>query len=342
MTATASSPSPRPSASPTESPGADSPRPRAGRTAAGRRKVRRTVTRAAIDLFLSHGYETTTVDDIAAAAGVGRRTFFRYFRSKEDSIFPNHDDLLTDIERTLTESDPAAETPVDAVCRAVRLVLDSYLAEPDISLKRYRLTRTVTSLRDKEVASVDRYQRVFTQFLRQRLQAAGDPAADVRAPIIGAAVAAAHNHVLRQWLHNGGEVDAHRLADQAFAMVRQANPPYPVGARGHAATTPPEPATAPATATAAGTTPGPGMAAASGATAGSGVTAVSGVTAAPDPASPGESAGAAAGRADPAQPVVAVLHTSMPAGELVRRINAALADDPAEITGGADPSPGAD
>ncbi|GAA1247786.1 TetR family transcriptional regulator [Prauserella halophila] len=232
------------------------------------------------------------MDDIAAAAGVGRRTFFRYFRSKEDSIFPNHDELLADIERTLAESDPAAEAPVDAVCRAVRLVLDSYLADPDVSLKRYRLTRTVMSLRDKEVASVDRYQRVFTRFLRRRLHAADDPAADMRAPIIGAAVAAAHNHVLRQWLYSGGEADAHRLADRAFAMVRQANPPYPADADAAAAEAPSIP------------------------------------TEPPGPAGP-------AGRADragTAEPVVAVLHTSVPADELVRRINAALGDD-AALTG---------
>lgn len=278
----------------------DSPRPRAGRTAAGRRKLRRALTRAAIDLFLAHGYDTTTVDDIAAAADVGRRTFFRYFRSKEDSIFPNHDELLADIERTLAESDPAAETPVDAVCRAVRLVLDSYLADPDVSLKRYRLTRTVTSLRDKEVASVDRYQRVFTRFLRGRLNAAGDPAADVRAPIIGAAVAAAHNHVLRQWLHSGGQLDAHRLADRAFAMVRQANPPYAIGGAA-----PQQPAVA------------------------SPLTMPAGSAESPDPAGPVEPAGPAgkAERAGVAEPVVAVLHTSVPADELVRRINAALADD---------------
>ncbi|MFD2399801.1 TetR family transcriptional regulator [Prauserella oleivorans] len=150
------------------------PRPRAGRTVAGRRRLRRALTKAAIDLFLERGYDATTVDDIAVAAGVGRRTFFRYFRSKEDAIFPNHDELLVKLERTLADSDPRRD-PVDTVCAAVRLVLDFYLGDPDISLKRYALTRTVTSLRDKEVASVDRYQRVFTRFLRERFHAAGDP-----------------------------------------------------------------------------------------------------------------------------------------------------------------------
>lgn len=200
------------------------PRQRAGRTVAGRRKLRRALTRAAIDLFLERGYDATTVDDIAAAADVGRRTFFRYFRSKEDAIFPNHDELLHDIERKLAETDERRD-PLDAVCEAVRLVLDFYLEDPELSLKRYALTRTVMSLRDKEVASVDRYQRVFTRYLRSRFHAGGDPLADLRAPIAGAAVAAAHNHVLRQWLRSDGAVDAHALADQAFAMVADAYSP---------------------------------------------------------------------------------------------------------------------
>ncbi|PRX50905.1 TetR family transcriptional regulator [Prauserella shujinwangii] len=207
------------------------PRPRAGRTVAGRRRLRGALTRAAIDLFLERGYDTTTVDDIAAAAGVGRRTFFRYFRSKEDAIFPNHDELLVDIERRLADSDDERD-PVETVCDAVRLVLDFYLRDPEVSLKRYALTRTVTSLRDKEVASVDRYQRVFTRYLRARFQAAGDPLAEMRAPIAAAAVAAAHNHVLRQWLRGDGAVDAHALADQAFATVRLAHSPATPGEPG--------------------------------------------------------------------------------------------------------------
>lgn len=214
---------------PTES--STMPRPRAGRTPAGRRKLRRALTRAAIDLFSQRGYDATTVDEIAAAAGVGRRTFFRYFRSKEDAIFPNHDELLLELERRLADTDDERD-PVDAVCDAVRLVLDFYLGDPEISLKRYALTRTVTSLRDKEVASVDRYQRVFTRYLRSRFQAAGDPLADTRASITAAAIAAAHNHVLRQWLRSDGTVDAHTLADQAFDMVRRSYSPSPVSGVG--------------------------------------------------------------------------------------------------------------
>ncbi|PXY22198.1 TetR family transcriptional regulator [Prauserella muralis] len=198
-----------------------SPRPRAGRTTAGRRKLRHALTVAAIEKFLEQGYEATTVDEIASAAGVGRRTFFRYFRSKEDAIFPNHEEVLRDIERLFAAADPA-RNPVEVACAAVGLVLDFYLADPEVSVKRYALTRTVPSLRDKEVASVDRYQRVLAAYLRARFEADGDPIADLRGSVAAAAVAAAHNHVLRRWLRSGGTDDVHAHAREAFRLVTDA------------------------------------------------------------------------------------------------------------------------
>ncbi|TNC29051.1 TetR family transcriptional regulator [Amycolatopsis alkalitolerans] len=194
------------------------PRPRAGRTTAGRRRLRHALTVAAIDLFLARGYDTTTVDEIAAAAGVGRRTFFRYFRSKEDAIFPDHEEVLAEVERSLATAVPAQD-PVAVACTAVRLVLEHYLADPDVSVKRFDLTRTVPSLRDREVAMVDRYQRVFARYLRGRFEEVGDPMPDLRASVAAAAVAAAHNHVLRRWLRSGGKEDVQANATAAFRLV---------------------------------------------------------------------------------------------------------------------------
>lgn len=204
-----------------------SPRPRAGRTSAGRRRLRHALTVAAIEKFLEQGYEATTVDEITSAAGVGRRTFFRYFRSKEDAIFPNHDEVLHDIEALFASAD-AGRNPVEVACAAVGMVLDFYLADPVVSVKRYALTRTVPSLRDREVASVDRYQRVLARYLRARFEASGDPLADLRGSVAAAAVAAAHNHVLRRWLRSGGTGDAHAHAEEAFRLVIEA---FPQGGR---------------------------------------------------------------------------------------------------------------
>lgn len=197
------------------------PATRVGATPAGRRQLRRALTAAAIDLFLTNGYEATTVDEIAAAAGVGRRTFFRYFRAKEDVIFANHDEIVAQMEAVFEEADPARD-PVEVACDAVRLVLDYYVADREVSLKRFALTRTVPSLRDKEVATVDRYQRVLARYLQQRFAHLNDPLADARAAVAAAAIAAANNHVLRKWLHSDGNDDIAGTGTQAFALVTDA------------------------------------------------------------------------------------------------------------------------
>ncbi|MGW4249510.1 TetR family transcriptional regulator, partial [Nocardia sp. NPDC004722] len=70
---------------------AASDRPRTGRptlTEARRAATRRAVALAAARLFIENGYTATTVEDIAAAAGMGLRTFYRYFAGKEDVLAP--------------------------------------------------------------------------------------------------------------------------------------------------------------------------------------------------------------------------------------------------------------
>jgi AcrR family transcriptional regulator len=162
-----------------------------------RPSVRDRLAEAAFSLFDERGYEQTTVDDITERAGLGRTTFFRHYRSKEDVIFPDHDRLLDQIrERLLTSSH---STALAAVSDAVRLVLLHYLDEGELARRRYALTSKVAALRDREIASVARYQRLFREFIAGWMEDQGEPAS-LRAELMAAAVVAAHNHVLRRWL----------------------------------------------------------------------------------------------------------------------------------------------
>lgn len=203
----------------------DAPESAAGsRAAAQRLKMRRELAAAAMELFATKGYEATTVDEIAAAAGVARRTFFRHFRSKEEAIFPDHDDTLIRAEAVLNAA-PAHEHPLDTVCRGIKEVMKMYAGRPEISVARYKLTREVPTLREAEIASVARYERLFTRYLLGHFDehAHADDANDdpLLAEVAASAVVTAHNHVLRRWLRAGGQGDVETQLDHAFAIVRK-------------------------------------------------------------------------------------------------------------------------
>lgn len=203
----------------------DAPESAAGsRAAAQRLKMRRELAAAAMELFATKGYEATTVDEIAARAGVARRTFFRHFRSKEEAIFPDHDDTLIRAEAVLNAA-PAHEHPLDTVCNGIKEVMRMYAARPEISVARYKLTREVPTLREAEIASVARYERLFTRYLLGHFDehAHDDDANDdpLLAEVAASAVVTAHNHVLRRWLRAGGQGDVEAQLDHAFAIVRR-------------------------------------------------------------------------------------------------------------------------
>ncbi|WP_248963667.1 TetR/AcrR family transcriptional regulator [Sphaerisporangium perillae] len=180
-----------------------------------RSPVSQRLAEAAIALFDERGYDETTVDDIAARAGVSRSTFFRHYRSKEEVIFPDHDALLAQVRARLTAS--TADTAIVAVCDAVRIVLTRYAEDAEVSLQRYRLVGKVPALRHREIVSVARYQRLFREFVGDWL---GDsPDAALRAELMAASVVAAHNQVLRGWLRANGGHDPFPALDHALQYV---------------------------------------------------------------------------------------------------------------------------
>lgn len=172
---------------------------------------------AAFALFDEHGYDATTVEQIVERAGVSRSTFFRAFGSKEDVIFPSHDDLQSRMAARLATG--TSETMMLAVSEAAVLVLEQYLEEGPLARSRYRLTRTVPALRDREVASMVGYQRLFRDHVRAWLD---DPDADLHAELFAGAVVTAHNVVLRRWLRGEAAEPRREFAEamQTVAAVR--------------------------------------------------------------------------------------------------------------------------
>ncbi len=179
--------------------------------------VRARIAAAARDLFTAQGYDSTTVETIAERAGVSRRTFFRHFPSKDDAIFPDHER----IERAAAERLAALGEvpPVRAVCAAVTLIFGTYTADPAVSVQRYALARAVPALKAREIAGASRYTRLYSRYLRERL--GEGPGVRLYADVVAAAVVAAHNEVLREWLLGGGEGEPGPALERALAWVTE-------------------------------------------------------------------------------------------------------------------------
>jgi AcrR family transcriptional regulator len=178
-------------------------------------EVRERISAAARALFADRGYDSTTVDAIAERAGIARRTFFRYFRSKDDAIFPDHERISQAVLRHLESATDVS--PLEAVCGGARVIFNGYLDDVGVAIERYRVARSVPALRDREIASVSQYTRIFRRYLTEKYR--GEADAELRAGVIAGAVVGAHNHVLRTWLRSGGDHDPLPDLDHAFAWV---------------------------------------------------------------------------------------------------------------------------
>ncbi len=154
---------------------------------------RSAVVAAALELFQQQGYDQTSVEQIAKAAGVSRSTFFRQFGGKEDVVFADHEVLLEEVRAFLAEGH---DDPWIAVCDASERVFAHFARDPEMARRRYQIVREVPALRGREIITVFRYERLFDEYLRSSLPGL-DP---LDAVGYSALVTAVHNHVLRQLL----------------------------------------------------------------------------------------------------------------------------------------------
>lgn len=174
---------------------------------------RSAVVAAALELFQEQDFDQTSVEQIAKAAGVSRSTFFRQFGGKEDVVFADHEALLDDVRAFLRERH---EDPWLAVCEASELVFAHFARDPEMARRRYQIVRGVPVLREREIITVFRYERLFDEYLREALPGV-DP---LDAVGFAALVTAVHNHVLRQLLRSKKDVPI-AVLQKALADVRR-------------------------------------------------------------------------------------------------------------------------
>jgi AcrR family transcriptional regulator len=121
-----------------------------------RQLVRQEIARAAWLLFAEQGYEDTSVDAIARAAGVSRRSFFRYFSSKEDVVVGTTDALAEEVLAAFA-SRPRDESPLVAIERALKPAIERRLADSAEARAIVSLLRESRTLRR---AMLERHARL--------------------------------------------------------------------------------------------------------------------------------------------------------------------------------------
>ena len=131
----------------------------------GRRQERKLqIAQAAVRLFEKRGLAATTVEMIAAEAGVSPRTFFRYFETKESAAFPDHAARVADLERRLDARLPS-RAPLSDVVELSRRSAMEFFDNPELYHRRYRLLRSNEVLRDLERVFDRRYEERLVAFL---------------------------------------------------------------------------------------------------------------------------------------------------------------------------------
>ncbi|MEV6772071.1 helix-turn-helix domain-containing protein [Nocardia sp. NPDC051030] len=162
-----------------------------------RERTRRALLEAAVEQFESRGYEATTVADIAAAAEVGTRTFFNYFASKEELLFPEPDERVTAAVQAIATRRPD-ERPVEVLLRALRAAGDNpgdHLGDnlaARIAVLRAQISRTVPAVSGRaayaQLASQQEIARQLRAAFPEELDEVG--AAALVGAVIGAVTGA--------------------------------------------------------------------------------------------------------------------------------------------------------
>ncbi|WP_420128237.1 TetR family transcriptional regulator [Longimicrobium sp.] len=142
-----------------------------GRRELKREETRRRLMREGQRLFAEQGFDHTSVDEIASAAGLSRRTFFHYFDSKEDVVLSRHDDF----EQALMEAIRTAprEAPLLHVAEQAVIATLAMFDHDEFALLE-RLKRETPALRARDHGKYERLERAVAGALAQRSGASPD------------------------------------------------------------------------------------------------------------------------------------------------------------------------
>ncbi|WP_327725402.1 TetR family transcriptional regulator [Streptomyces europaeiscabiei] len=179
-----------------------------------RAAIRFELAQVAFELFRREGFDNVTVNDLAAAAGVSRSTFLRYFGSKEDAVLGAVDIQGEQVVSAL-RARPADEGDWTALRRALDTVTELHRQDPDGALAMSQLIMRTPALGARTLEKQNGWRPAIAQALADR----ADPSwPTLLVPSVRAAAAVdCLNVAVDGWTASDGRLDLDALLDEAFA-----------------------------------------------------------------------------------------------------------------------------
>ncbi|WP_392838870.1 TetR family transcriptional regulator [Streptomyces sp. LN500] len=185
-----------------------------------RAAMRAEVSEVAFRLFAEQGFDETTVEQIAAEAGLSRTTFFRYFGTKEEVVLGKFGEFGHEIAAALATR-PADERPWDALRRAFDVVTHTDPAEPEQSLSLMRLLSDACALTTRQWEKTQGWQSMLVPEISRRLGDSGEPADALRARALVASAIACLDAATDAWTAGDGTTPLSVLLDRAMGTVSE-------------------------------------------------------------------------------------------------------------------------
>jgi AcrR family transcriptional regulator len=187
----------------------------------GLRERRKALTAAELEaaayrLFGERGFDNVTVDDIAAEADVSRRTFFRYFASKEDVLLADHFVQLARLREAMAAR-PPDEPIVTALRNALLSLTGDFEERKEKVILRGRLMRDTPSLQARSLVHQKLWEDAMQELVAARLGV--DPVKDLRPGVVAAAALAAMRVAFTTWLTAGCKGDLIELTTEALDLL---------------------------------------------------------------------------------------------------------------------------
>jgi AcrR family transcriptional regulator len=180
-------------------------------------RARAEIADAALRLFFDRGFEGVTVDEIVSAAGVSRRTFFRYFETKEDALLADYPQLNALLSESLAASEP--DNAMDAIRAGLHAMADWYVERSDAVLVRSKVIRdTSLNVAARNLEFLTKWERGVAYAVANQI---GSAPGELLPRTAAAMIVGAFRAALTQWVRSSCGEDLHALTDQALDLIEQ-------------------------------------------------------------------------------------------------------------------------